>query len=174
MRELKGMVEQKKGIAAGMQRLVFDGEQRGDAATLRSIGARDGATLNVVLQEEAPAQLVEQYAQQAAGTAIGVTAQTIMGEKIPLQTRADATIGALKLMIWGKKGTQVGLQRLVFGDQPQEDTATLREIGIGDGATIMLVMREGMPPKQEPEPEPEPGMKLERELFPEPEPEQRP
>ena len=74
-----------------------------------------------------------------------------MGEKIALQTRADATIGALKLMIWGKKGTRVGLQRLVFGDQPQEDAATLREIGIGDGATIMLVMREGVPPEPEPE-----------------------
>ena len=153
--QLKGMIEDKMAIAPLQQRLIFDDlEQREDTTTLPSIGARDGATLSLVLQEDAPAQLVEQYAHQAAGTAIEVTAQTIMGEKIALQTRADATIGAVKLMIWAKKGTQVGLQRLVFGDQPQEDTSVLQEVGIGDSAAITLVMREGVPPEPEPEQRP--------------------
>ena len=82
---------------------------------------------------------------------LSITVTTIMGQATPLDVQSTDTIGAVKAMIEEKDGVPVAGQRLVFNDTPQEDGAMLGAVGVGDGATIHLIMK-----ADEPEPEPEP------------------
>ena len=84
-----------------------------------------------------------------------ITVTTITGQATPLGVQSTSTIGDVKMMIEEKDGVPTARQRLVFDDTPQEDAATLGGIGVGDGATIHLIMVE-LESGPEPEPEPEP------------------
>ena len=104
-------------------------------------------------EEAAPKDLPSFIGEAGNATPMTVTAQTITGQEIRLETRADATIGALKLLIEEQTGTAVGMQRLVFNDKPYRDDVALWGIGVRDGAKITLVMREAVPPPTEAAPE---------------------
>ena len=80
---------------------------------------------------------------------LSITVTTIMGQATPLDVQSTDTIGAVKAMIEEKDGVPVTRQQLVFDDTPQEDGAMLGAVGVGDGATIHLIMK-----ADEPEPEP--------------------
>ena len=104
-------------------------------------------------EEAAPKDLPSFIGEAGNATPMTVAAQTITGQAIRLETRADATIGALKLLIEEQTGTAVGMQRLVFNDKPYRDDVALWGIGVRDGSKITLVMRETVPPPTEAAPE---------------------
>eukprot|EP01045_Picozoa_sp_COSAG04_P017567 COSAG04_NODE_1563_length_6327_cov_5.968690_3_plen_326_part_00 len=136
----------KQTFGANEHTIAFDS---GETATIRLRAG--GCCSSSVAEWTAKEAEMDAMDPPPEAVPLSITVTTIMGQATPLDVQSTDTIGAVKAMIQENDGVPVARQRLVFDDTPQEDGAMLCAVGVGDGATIHLVMK-----ADEPEPEPEP------------------
>ena len=71
-----------------------------------------------------------------------ITIATITGDSTELDVPQSATFGEVKAMIQDLQGVPASKQRLVFGNQPQKNNATLESVGVEEGHIVHRTMVE--------------------------------
>jgi ubiquitin len=124
--DVKAKIAEKEGIPPEQQRLIFGGQQLQDAKTLDDYGVGDDATLHLVLRLRGGMQLF---------------VKTLTGKTVSIEVEEGESIEDVKAKIAEKEGIPPEQQRLIFGGQQLQDAKTLDDYGVGDDATLHLVLR---------------------------------
>jgi ubiquitin C len=126
IQDLKAKVEDKEGIPAEQQRLIFAGKQLEDGNTLEDYSIQKDSTLHLVLRLRGGMQIF---------------VKTLVGTCITLGVEETDKIEDLKGKIQDKEGIPVDRQRLIFAGKQLEDGNTLQDYSIQNDSTLHLVLR---------------------------------
>ncbi|KAF7099326.1 hypothetical protein CFC21_100967 [Triticum aestivum] len=123
---VKAMIQERDGIPAAEQRLIYAGKQLEDGRTLAHYAIHDWATLHLVLRLRRKIQIIVK----------GLTgkATTHYFEELD-------TVDCVKAMIQERDGIPAAEQRLIYAGKQLEDGRTLAHYAIHDWATLHLVLR---------------------------------
>jgi len=136
---VKLLVHAKTQNPVDMQRLIFAGKQLEDEKTLGEYGVTSGSTMHLVLRLGSSASF-------ATGTPVGdwtgsVQVKTLTGKIVTLSVCSSDTIEEVKDKIQDSEGIPPDQQRLIYAGQQLEDSRTLGDYRVYNGACISLVLR---------------------------------
>jgi ubiquitin C len=125
---VKAKIQDKQGIPADQQRLIFSGKQLEDGHTLNDYNIEDGANIHLVLRLR-------------GGAFIQIMVKALNGSTTTLDVSTDDTVESVKAKIQDKQGIPADQQRLIFSGKQLEDGHTLSDYNLEDGANVHLVLR---------------------------------
>lgn len=120
---VKSKIEDKEGIPAGHQRLIFDNEELVGSCTLKDYNIKEKSTLDLVFR----------------GMHIFVKIPGGITKTVEVEN-AD-TIYSVKAKMFDETGYVPGMQRIIFAGMELEEARTLADYDVQNDSTVRLALR---------------------------------
>lgn len=152
IKEIKDIIQEKKGIDTELQKLIFEGEILENKRTLKyyKIGNNKNIYLVLRIKEDHPNKQskeleidkntnIEQKIKNYENDKINIIVETISGKKIYLDVTEDYEIKQIKNIIQEKEGINVEQQKIILDGFELDDKKTLKYYKIHNEFTLHLL-----------------------------------